>query len=74
MRDPLENFYTPSEKTDRKYTIYQAVQSARARLGSRFPSVCTNAIAGRADSERITLQELNQIADQIVLDTKYYSD
>lgn len=67
----IDAFYTHSEKTVKKYTIYQAVQSAVARLGDRFKGVCTNAVHGRADSEKITLKELNDIADQIVRDTKF---
>lgn len=70
--DPLENFYTYSEKNDRKYTIYQAWQSARSRLSDRY-QLCVNAISGRANGEKITLQELNQLADQMVSDSKYYA-
>lgn len=67
MNDPLENFYTHNEKTVKKYSIYRAIQSARKRLNG-IP-VCTDVVAGRADSDKITLMELNQLADQMVSDT-----
>lgn len=69
--DPLDNFYTPSEKTVAKYTVYQAVQSAAARL--RGKPVCTDALKGRPNSDKITLQQLNDLADQMVSDSKYWA-
>lgn len=69
----IDDFYTYSEKTVKKYTVYQAIQSARRTLGERFKTFCSNAVTGREESEKITLKELNEIADQIVRDTKYYA-
>lgn len=69
MRNELDNFYTFSEKTVKKYTVYQALQSAISRLKGRT-SVNTTSIKERQYSEKITLKELNEIADQIVWDSK----
>lgn len=62
--------FTKAEKKEKKYTIFQAIQAARLRLGNR--SICTNALCDRSDNYPITLVELNEIADQIVDDTRYY--
>lgn len=61
--------YTFSERTVKKYTVEQAVESAKRRLKSN--SICINSIASRDYKEKITLQELNEIAEQIVMDTKW---
>lgn len=70
-----DSIYTRSERTVQKYTVYQAIESARRRLAEKKwfkGKVCTNAVSGRANSEKITLEELNEIADEIVNDTRYY--
>lgn len=69
----IDAFYTPSEKTVRKYTVYQAVQSATARLNGRYP-LCVNAVSKMQNSDKITLKELNDLADQMVDDSKYYAN
>lgn len=70
-----DSIYTHSERTVRKYSVGQAIASAERRLkGNKHfkGGMCINAVVGRPLSERITLQELNQIASQIVDDSFHY--
>lgn len=68
----IDAFYTHSEKTDKKYSIYQAIQSAERSLATnrRFKGT-TNlaAVNGRELNEKITLRELNDIQEQIRRDS-----
>lgn len=64
------NIYTFSERTVKKYSVGGAVESAKRRLNG-LP-ICTDAIRSRTLSDRITLQELNEIADAIVEDSIHY--
>ena len=66
----MKSPFTLSERTDKKYTVGQAVASAKRRLKGR--SYCMNAISGRDLSEKITLEELNRISDAIVDDTNFW--
>lgn len=63
------SIYTLSERTVKKYTIGQAVDSAKRRLGTS--RICVNAVRARDYKEKITLQELNEIAEEIVQDTSW---
>lgn len=68
----IDAFYTHSEKTDRKYSIYQAIQSAERSLAAnrRFKgSTNLAAVGGRQLNEKITLRELNEIQEQIRWDS-----
>ena len=68
----IDAFYTWSEKNVKKYTVYQAVQSAERSLATnrRFRGgICMNAVSGREMSEKITLRELNRIQEQIRWDS-----
>lgn len=76
-QNPHDAVYTHSEKTDRKYTVGFAVSSAERRLrqNRRFRGgICMNAVGRRDLKERITLQEVNKIAEQIVGDSLYYDN
>lgn len=72
--------YTRSEREDKNYTVAQAVSSARQRMSlearqrrSKAPrGICVNALRGRPYSEKITLKELNQLAQALVDDSYYY--
>lgn len=66
------SIFTKSERTERKYTIGKAVASARARLGKGVP-MCINALEHRPLDYKITLEELNRIADRLVDDSRYYN-
>ncbi len=71
----MDSIYNLSERTVKKYTIYQAYESAKRRLNQTGykGGICANAISGREDSDRITLKELNEISDKIVDDTLFHS-
>lgn len=66
------SIFTKSERTERKYTIGKAVASAQARLGKGVP-MCINALEHRPLDYKITLEELNRIADRLVDDSRYYN-
>lgn len=64
--------FTHSERTVPKYTVYQALESARRRLEQkRRGAVALNvtAVKGRADAEKITLLELNRLAEDVYQDS-----
>ena len=61
--------YTERETLERKYTNNDAVAAAKVRLGNR--PYCTNALYRRGP-DRLTLPELNDLADSIVDDTVFY--
>jgi len=64
--------YTKTEKTEKKWTVGQAVAAAEIRL--KGIPMCVNALRGWYYdlSTKITLVELNQIADSLVDDSHYY--
>lgn len=64
------SIYTKSERTEKKYTVYQAVQSARRRLGPKR-GLCVNALNGLPDCHKITLEELNELQDKMYWDSLY---
>lgn len=64
--------YTISEKTEKKYTIAQAIEVARILCNGQ--PVCSNAISGRALNEKITLVELNLLSEEMVSDTYFYNN
>lgn len=65
------NIYTKSERTIKKYTVGEAVASARRAL--KGVPLCTNAIKGKALTDKITLEELNNLKDQLVDDSNYWN-
>lgn len=62
--------YTSSEREDKKYTVRQAIASARARY--KRPICLDSVPASRNLDEKITLEELNQISDAIVSDSAWW--
>lgn len=68
----IDAMYTWSEKNVKKYTVYQAIQSAKRRLEANRRwdgSVNVTAVRGRPDNTKITLQELNEIQEAIYFDS-----
>lgn len=63
--------YTNSERTVKKYTVGQAVESAKRRMKHGVP-VNLTCISGRSLKEHITLEEMNEIAEEICSDTMAY--
>lgn len=66
--------FTKSESTEAKYTVGKAVECAKYRLAQRSTPMCMNAVGNRDLKEKITLKEVNRIADQIVRDSQYYDN
>lgn len=65
------NIYTVKERTELNYTVGKAVKLAEYRL--KTTKICVNVIQGMNLSDKITLEQMNQLADQIVEDTDYYN-
>lgn len=65
-----KSIWTKSEQTDKKYKIEQAITAAKAKANGA--SICLDSIKDRNLNELITLEKLNQIVDDIILDTAYY--
>lgn len=64
------SIYTKSERTIKKYTVGEAVESAKRAL--KGVPMCINALEGRELIEKITLEELNNIRSQLIDDSNYY--
>ena len=64
------SIYTKSERTVKKYTVQDAVDSAKRRL--KGIPMCINAVTKMDLDEKITLERLNEIASEIVADSHYY--
>lgn len=68
--------FTRSEREDKKYTVADAVASARRRLDKDgMKEMCTNALHSphrRSYDDKITLEQLNAISDEIYNDSHYY--
>lgn len=76
-KDPLNGFYTDSERNERKYDVAFAIEHATRRLSfdKRFDGQPINTSclekAGLNRKDKITLRAAHAIADQIVNDTCY---
>lgn len=63
--------YTESEK-QKKYTVQDAINAAKVRLGGQ--PICVNALSGKPADMKISLQELNNLADAMCADTYFYNN
>lgn len=63
--------WTIHEQLDKKYSVQQAVDAARIKAGGQ--TLCLDSVRKRDRNEKITLVELNQLADLIVLDTAIHA-
>jgi hypothetical protein len=62
--------YLEKDRTQKNYTVADAVKAARIRLTARgINSLCINCIRNKLMTDRITLQELNDLSDYLVVDT-----
>lgn len=66
----MQNIYTKAERTVKKYTVGEAVESAKRAL--KGIPMCMNAVGDRDLKEKITLEELNNIRQSIIDDSYYY--
>jgi hypothetical protein len=66
--------FTLAEKTKKTHTVADAVKAAEYVLaGKRVREVNTTAIRHRSKDDRITVAELNVLADALVSDTLMYA-
>jgi hypothetical protein len=68
----VTTLFTEEEQSEKKYTVKQAVDAAKARLGAvgigKF--VFTDRrIRNRSMAERITLAELNALSEELFIDS-----
>ena len=68
----MNSIYTKSERTVKKYTVGEAVESAKRAL--KGAPMCVNAIHNKELSEKITLEELNIIRQRLIDDSRYYNN
>lgn len=61
--------YTHRERTEKTHYLRDAIASASKQTGG---SVCLDSVKGRSMYEPITLQQLNEIVEAIVIDTMYW--
>lgn len=59
--------WTIQEQLNKTHTVQQAVDAAKIKAGGK--NVCLDSIKRRDRNEKITLVELNHLADLILLDT-----
>lgn len=68
--------WTYAEQTQQRWTVAEAIKAASARLGPDM-QMCTDALLDRGHprdhAAKITLIELNRLADKLVDDSLYYS-
>ncbi len=67
-------FYTHSERTDKKYTVEDAIKAAQIVLDGKA-KLCTNALHAKqfCQGDKITLVELNELSERLVDDSRYYA-
>ena len=65
-----DNVYTHKEKTEKKYSVYDALAQAKAVLEGK--PVCTTSLNKYGPEEKLTLAELSDLVEQLVSDTRFY--
>lgn len=65
----MNDIYTKSELTVKKYSVGYAIERAKSRL--KGTPICMNDVPHNK-SELLTLAELNDLIDQIVDNSNYY--
>lgn len=69
------SIFTHAERTNKKYTVGQAVAQAQTVLKEkRLSQVCVNAVGGIAynRNKQITLEEMSNLVEEMVEDTVFY--
>lgn len=69
-----DSIYTHRERTVANHSVGEAFESAKRRLKEKnfFGPYCCDAINGMTLDQKITLKELNELAEQIVDDSLWY--
>ncbi len=66
--------YTLKERTEKKYTVAQAVAAAEVVLKQKHvKGMCMNSVRKWYMGEMITLEQLNRLSEQIVDDSLSYA-
>lgn len=67
-------YYTRSERTEKKYTVEDAIKAAEIVLAGKVPT-CLNPIQAKGYSvhDKLTLVELNDLSEHIVSDSNFYA-
>ena len=66
--------YTYKERTEKKYTVAQALSAAEAILKQKHvKGICMNSVRRYNATDLITLEQLNNISEQIVDDSIFYA-
>lgn len=70
----MSSIFTLSERTEKKYTIQDAMDAARALLKDKYRchSLCINSISHRDLQEKITMLTVNELVVRLVDDTLFY--
>jgi hypothetical protein len=67
------SIFTFSERTVKNKTVSQAVSQATEVLKSKgVNTLCTNKVLKRDYNEKITVQELSNLTDDLICDTLYH--
>lgn len=70
---PIAIQFMEQETRDKKYTVKHAIDAARAVLSDRrVHGVNTTSVNGRDEKEKITLVQLNDISEQIIVDSSHH--
>jgi hypothetical protein len=65
--------FTLSERTEKKYTIADAIKFAQEYLRERGYAMCMNSVSRLSETQPITLVDLNHITKELVEESMYYS-
>lgn len=66
-------FYTEKERTEKKYTVNDAVNAATTILRAKgIKGTCMDKVRGYSMDDKITLEKLNQISEAVIDDTMYW--
>jgi hypothetical protein len=69
--------YTALEKVEKKYTVAEAKSAAKRivldRSNNRLRELCIDSVKNRADDEKITVVELNDLSRNIISDTFFHN-
>lgn len=64
--------FTLSERTQKKYTIADAIKAAQEYLRDRGLAMCMNSVSRLSETEPITLVDLNHISAELVEESMFY--
>lgn len=67
--------FTRKERTQKNYTVGQAVEQARQVLRSQFPNIgmCMNSARRYESSDSITMEKFSEIVYDLVDDSIYHA-